>query len=283
MSGTLTVVGTPIGNLGDFSPRAREALAAADFIAAEDTRVTLKLLNHFGLKKPMLSYYEHNKRERGAVICERIEAGENCVLVSDAGMPAISDPGEDLVAECAARGIRVLAVPGPTAMATALALSGLPTGRFTFEGFLSVNKKSRRDHLEELRGEKRTMVFYEAPHKLAATLRDLLDTLGDRRIALARELTKIHEEVIRTTLAEAANRFADGSARGEFVLVVEGAAQETPAKPCTVEEAAALALSLAAEESLPLSEACRRAAAQTGLPRNRIYKAASAQHEASRP
>ena len=283
MSGTLTVVGTPIGNLGDFSPRAREALAAADFIAAEDTRVTLKLLNHFGLKKPMLSYYEHNKRGRGAVICERIEAGENCVLVSDAGMPAISDPGEDLVAECAARGIRVLAVPGPTAMATALALSGLPTGRFTFEGFLSVNKKSRRDHLEELRGEKRTMVFYEAPHKLAATLRDLLDTLGDRRIALARELTKIHEEVIRTTLAEAADRFADGSARGEFVLVVEGAAQEAPAEAVTVEEAAALALSLAAEESLPLSEACRRAAAQTGLPRNKIYKAASAQHEASRP
>ena len=283
MSGTLTVVGTPIGNLGDFSPRAREALAAADFIAAEDTRVTLKLLNHFGLKKPLLSYYEHNKRGRGAVICERIEAGENCVLVSDAGMPAISDPGEDLVAECAARGIRVLAVPGPTAMATALALSGLPTGRFTFEGFLSVNKKSRRDHLEELRGEKRTMVFYEAPHKLAATLRDLLDTLGDRRIALARELTKIHEEVIRTTLAEAADRFADGSARGEFVLVVEGAAQEAPAEAVTVEEAAALALSLAAEESLPLSEACRRAAAQTGLPRNRIYKAASAQHEASRP
>ena len=283
MSGTLTVVGTPIGNLGDFSPRAREALAAADFIAAEDTRVTLKLLNHFGLKKPLLSYYEHNKRGRGAVICERIEAGENCVLVSDAGMPAISDPGEDLVAECAARGIRVLAVPGPTAMATALALSGLPTGRFTFEGFLSVNKKSRRDHLEELRGEKRTMVFYEAPHKLAATLRDLLDTLGDRRIALARELTKIHEEVIRTTLAEAADRFADGSARGEFVLVVEGAAQEAPAEAVTVEEAAALALSLAAEENLPLSEACRRAAAQTGLPRNRIYKAASAQHEASRP
>ena len=283
MSGTLTVVGTPIGNLGDFSPRAQEALAAADFIAAEDTRVTLKLLNHFGLKKPLLSYYEHNKRGRGAVICERIEAGENCVLVSDAGMPAISDPGEDLVAECAARGIRVLAVPGPTAMATALALSGLPTGRFTFEGFLSVNKKSRRDHLEELRGEKRTMVFYEAPHKLAATLRDLLDTLGDRRIALARELTKIHEEVIRTTLAEAANRFADGSARGEFVLVVEGAAQEAPAEAVTVEEAAALALSLAAEESLPLSEACRRAAAQTGLPRNKIYKAASAQHEASRP
>lgn len=283
MSGTLTVVGTPIGNLGDFSPRAQEALAAADFIAAEDTRVTLKLLNHFGLKKPLLSYYEHNKRGRGAVICDRIEAGENCVLVSDAGMPAISDPGEDLVAECAARGIRVLAVPGPTAMATALALSGLPTGRFTFEGFLSVNKKSRRDHLEELRGEKRTMVFYEAPHKLAATLRDLLDTLGDRRIALARELTKIHEEVIRTTLAEAANRFADGSARGEFVLVVEGAAQEAPAEAVTVEEAAALALSLAAEESLPLSEACRRAAAQTGLPRNKIYKAASAQHEASRP
>ena len=185
--------------------------------------------------------------------------------------------------QCHERGIPVTVVPGPSAVISALAISGLPTGRFTFEGFLSTAKKSRREHLESLREEPRTMVFYEAPHKLAATLRDLLDTLGDRRIALARELTKIHEEVIRTTLAEAANRFADGSARGEFVLVVEGAAQETPAKPCTVEEAAALALSLAAEENLPLSEACRRAAAQTGLPRNRIYKAASAQHEASRP
>ena len=223
MSGTLTIVGTPIGNLGDFSPRAVEALEAADFIAAEDTRVTLKLLNHFGLKKPLVSYYEHNKRERGEQICARIEAGESCALVSDAGMPAISDPGEELVAQCAERGIPVLAVPGPSAVVTALALSGLPTGRFAFEGFLSVNKKSRREHLQSLSGERRTMVFYEAPHKLPGTLRDLLEALGDRRVALARELTKVHEEVIRTTLSEAAARYADGGARGDFVLVVEGA------------------------------------------------------------
>ena len=206
MSGTLTIVGTPIGNLGDFSPRAVEALEAADFIAAEDTRVTLKLLNHFGLKKPLVSYYEHNKRERGEQICARIEAGESCALVSDAGMPAISDPGEELVAQCAERGSPVLAVPGPSAVVTALALSGLPTGRFAFEGFLSVNKKSRREHLQSLSGERRTMVFYEAPHKLPGTLRDLLEALGDRRVALARELTKVHEEVSRTTLSEAAAR-----------------------------------------------------------------------------
>ena len=274
MSGTLTIVGTPIGNLGDLSPRAVEALEAADFIAAEDTRVTLGLLNHFGIKKPLVSYYEHNKRGRGEQLCARIEAGENCVLVSDAGMPAISDPGEDLVAQCAARGIRIVTVPGPTAMATGLALSGLPTGRFTFEGFLSMNKKSRREHLLSLRDERRTMVFYEAPHKLPATLRDLLDVLGDRRVALARELTKVHEEVIRTTLAEAAARYADGGARGEFVLVIEGAPEAAAqGEAVTVEEAAALALALAAEENFSPSEAAKRLAAETGLRKSEIYHA----------
>ena len=272
MSGTLTIVGTPIGNLGDFSPRAVEALEAADFIAAEDTRVTLKLLNHFGLKKPLVSYYEHNKRERGEQICARIEAGESCALVSDAGMPAISDPGEELVAQCAERGIPVLAVPGPSAVVTALALSGLPTGRFAFEGFLSVNKKSRREHLQSLSGERRTMVFYEAPHKLPGTLRDLLEALGDRRVARARELTKVHEEVIRTTLSEAAARYADGGARGEFVLVVEGA-PEPAVETVSLEEAARAGRELAERESLPLSAAARRVAAMTGYRKSELYQA----------
>ncbi len=279
MSGTLTIVGTPIGNLGDFSPRAVEALEAADFIAAEDTRVTLRLLNHFGIKKPLVSYYEHNKRERGELICARIEAGESCALVSDAGMPAISDPGEELVAQCAARGIPVLAVPGPSAVVTALALSGLPTGRFTFEGFLSMNKKSRREHLASLREERRTMVFYEAPHKLPATLRDLLEALGDRRVALARELTKVHEEVIRTTLSEAALRYADGGARGEFVLVVEGAAEQEAPENVSLEEAARAASELARREGIPLSQAARRIAAMTGLRKSEIYQALTRQEE----
>ena len=271
MSGTLTLVGTPIGNLSDFSPRAVEALSACDFIAAEDTRVTLRLLNHFGVKKPLVSYYEQNKRQRGEQICARLLAGENGVLVSDAGMPAISDPGEDLVALCAARGVPVTVVPGPTAMATALAISGLPTGRFTFEGFLSMNKRSRREHLQQLRQEPRTMVFYEAPHKLPATLQDLLDTLGDRRLALVRELTKLHEEVIRTTLSEAVERYRQQPPRGEFVLVVEGAApvEEVAATP---QQAAQLARELINEQGLSLSEAARQAAAQTGLNKGEIYR-----------
>lgn len=271
MSGTLTLVGTPIGNLSDFSPRAVEALSACDFIAAEDTRVTLRLLNHFGVKKPLVSYYEQNKRQRGEQICARLLAGENGVLVSDAGMPAISDPGEDLVALCAAHGVPVTVVPGPTAMATALAISGLPTGRFTFEGFLSMNKRSRREHLQQLRQEPRTMVFYEAPHKLSATLQDLLDTLGDRRLALVRELTKLHEEVIRTTLSEAVERYRQQPPRGEFVLVVEGAApvEEIAATP---QQAAQLARELINEQGLSLSEAARQTAAQTGLKKGDIYR-----------
>ena len=269
MSGKLILVGTPIGNLSDFSPRAVEALSQADFIAAEDTRVTVKLLNHFDIKKPLVSYFEHNKTARGPELCARMESGETCALVTDAGMPAISDPGELLVEQCAERGIPVFVVPGPSAVVSALAVSGLPTGRFTFEGFLSVNKKSRREHLEELRDERRTMVFYEAPHKLAGTLADLLAAFGDRRISLVRELTKIHEEVIRTTLAEAAARYADGGARGEFVLVVEGAEKKEEQKP--EEDAVALARGYLAD-GLSVSEAAKRAASETGRRKGEIYR-----------
>ena len=268
--GTLWIVGTPIGNLGDLSPRAEETLRTADFIAAEDTRVTLKLLNHFGIKKPMVSYFEHNKRERGEQICERILQGETCVLVSDAGMPAISDPGELLVAQCAEKGIPVWVVPGPSAVVSALAVSGLPTGRFTFEGFLSVNKKSRREHLQQVRQEYRTMVFYEAPHKLPATLQDMLEAFGDRRIAIVRELTKGHEEVIRTTLAQAAARFADGGAKGEIVLVIEGAPPKEDLAD-TLEHAVLLARQYASQ-GMPASEAAKRAAQETGRKKGEIYR-----------
>ena len=275
--GRLTLVGTPIGNLSDFSPRAIQALEQCDFIAAEDTRVTLKLLNHFGITKPLVSYHEHNKRERGEQLCARLLAGEQGVLVSDAGMPAISDPGEDLVALCHERGVPVGVVPGPTAVTAALALAGLPTGRFTFEGFLSVNKRSRRAHLDSLRGEMRTRVFYEAPHKLKYTLEDLLTVLGDRRIALVREITKIHEEVIRTTLSEAVARYEQENPRGEFVLIVEGAAPVEKAA-ATVEEAVDLARSYM-EEGMSVSEAAKTAAAETGLKKGDIYRLLTAKEE----
>uniref|UniRef100_UPI003FED6230 16S rRNA (cytidine(1402)-2'-O)-methyltransferase n=1 Tax=Candidatus Fimivicinus sp. TaxID=3056640 RepID=UPI003FED6230 len=271
MSGILYLVGTPIGNLGDFSPRAVQTLEEVDFIAAEDTRVTLKLLNHFGIRKPMLSYFEHNRRERGEQIAARLLTGESCALVTDAGMPAVSDPGEDLVALCHERGIPVRAVPGPAAFVTALALSGLPVGRFTFEGFLSVNKRSRREHLASLAEERRTMVFYEAPHKLPATLRDLYQTLGDRRIAIVREMTKVHEEVIRTTLEQAVLEFADGGLRGEIVLVIEGA--EKPAQDTvTLDEAVETARGRM-EGGQSASDAARQTARETGLKKGDIYKA----------
>ena len=271
MSGILYLVGTPIGNLGDFSPRAIQTLKEADFIAAEDTRVTLKLLNHFSVKKPMVSYFEHNRRERGEQIVARMLAGESCALVTDAGMPAVSDPGEDLVALCHERGSRVCAVPGPAAFVTALALSGLPAGRFTFEGFLSVNKRSRKEHLASLAGEARTMIFYEAPHKLPATLRDLYAALGDRRIAIVREITKVHEEVLRTTLGQAAGAYADGGLRGEIVLVIEGA--EAPAQDAVLlEDAVEIARGrMAAGQSA--SDAARQTARETGLKKGDLYKA----------
>lgn len=279
MSGILYVVGTPIGNLGDMSPRAVETLENVDFIAAEDTRVTLKLLNHFGIKKPMVSYFEHNKHQRGEIICRRILSGENCAIVTDAGMPCISDPGELLVKQCEEYGIEVKAVPGPSAVISALAISGLPTGRFTFEGFLSVNKKSRMEHLESVKNETRTMIFYEAPHKLNATLRDMLGAFGNRSIAIVRELTKIHEEVIRTTLEQAVERYSEAPLKGEIVLVIDGAKPVDNNKVYTEEEAADLAIALAAEEDISLSEASKKAAKGTGIKKGIIYKLATERDE----
>lgn len=279
MSGILYVVGTPIGNLGDMSPRAVETLENVDFIAAEDTRVTLKLLNHFGIKKPMVSYFEHNKHQRGEIICQRILSGENCAIVTDAGMPCISDPGELLVKQCEEYGIEVKAVPGPSAVISALAISGLPTGRFTFEGFLSVNKKSRMEHLESVKNETRTMIFYEAPHKLNATLRDMLGAFGNRSIAIVRELTKIHEEVIRTTLEKAVERYSEAPLKGEIVLVIDGAKPVDNNKVYTEEEAADLAIALAAEEDISLSEASKKAAKETGIKKGIIYKLATERDE----
>lgn len=219
---TLYLVATPIGNLNDITPRALEILREADFIAAEDTRHTLKLLNHFDIKKPMISYFEHNKREKGEYIVSRIENGETCALVTDAGTPAISDPGEDIVKLCAEKGIDVVPVPGACAFVQALIISGLPTGRFSFEGFLSVNKPQRKAHLEEIKEHRHTLIFYEAPHKLKTTLKDLLNALGNRKIAVVKELTKIHESVLRTDLEEASKFFEENQPKGEYVLVVEG-------------------------------------------------------------
>ena len=272
MAGILYLVGTPIGNLGDFSPRAVETLRSVDFIAAEDTRVTLKLLNHFEIKKPLICYFEHNRAEMGEKLLSRLLSGERCALVTDAGMPAISDPGEDIVRQCALHGITVAAVPGPSALVTALAMSGLPTQRFTFEGFLSVSGKSRREHLESLKGERRTMIFYEAPHKLLRTLEDFLDFFGDRDIALCRELTKLHEEVIRTTLSAAVRRFTETPPKGEFVLVLRGKA-ESDAPEMTQAEALE-AVERYRSEGKSLKEACRLAAADSGFGKNELYELA---------
>lgn len=271
MSGKLYLVGTPIGNLGDFSPRAMQTLRDADFIAAEDTRVTMKLLNHFDIRKPLVSYFEHNKYASGAKILERILAGESCALVTDAGMPAISDPGEELVRLCAEGGVEVLVVPGPAALVSAVALSALPSGRFCFEGFLSTSNKSRREHLEGLRGEKRTMIFYEAPHKLMRTLEDMKNAFGaDRRIALCRELTKIHEQTIRTTLGEAVEYFTTAPPKGEFVLVIDGAPEQE--LELTLDDALALVERYRAE-GLSRRAACKKAAAETGLSSKALYDA----------
>ena len=273
MAGMLYLVPTPIGNLSDISVRCRKTLEAADFIAAEDTRVTLKLLNFLEIKKPLVSYYEHNKLESGPKIVSRILNGETCVLVSDAGSPAISDPGEDLVRLCAEAGLTVCAIPGPCAVITALSISGLPTGRFCFEGFLSINKKSRQEHLAGLKNERRTMVFYEAPHKLLATLKDLAAAFGeDRRVSLCRELTKLHEEVVRTTLGEAVRKYTENAPRGEFVVVVEGA-KEVSDEAITLEAGAAL-VRAEVGKGLSKKDAVKLIAKQTGLPKNALYEAA---------
>ena len=273
MPGTLCLVPTPIGNLGDISPRARAALTSADFIAAEDTRVTRKLLNYLELKKPLVSYYEHNKHESGPRIVERLLEGQTCALVSDAGSPAISDPGEDLVRLCADAGVTVCAIPGPCAAITALSISGLPTGRFCFEGFLSTNKKSRQQHLDGLRGESRTMIFYEAPHKLRQTLGDLEAAFGaERAISLCRELTKLHEEVIRTTLSGARALYTAQEPRGEYVLIVAGAASETPEAP-TEEQLLALVREQMVQ-GLSRKDAVKAVSKQTGCAKNALYDAA---------
>ena len=273
MPGTLYLVATPIGNLGDFSPRAVETLQNADFIAAEDTRVSVKLLNHFDIKKPLVSYHEHNRAAAGQAILTRLLSGETCALVTDAGMPAISDPGEELVRLCAENGITVQAIPGCCAAVYALAVSGLPTGRFTFEGFLPSVKKERREQLQELSGETRTMIFHEAPHRLRVTLCDMAELLGgDRRIALCRELTKLHEETVRTTLSAAADYYAVNEPRGEYVLVVAGR-EKAAASALTLEEGVALVLRRRAEGQR-LKDAVRAVADDTVLSRNALYDAA---------
>ena len=273
MAGMLYLVPTPIGNLGDISQRCRETLEQADFIAAEDTRVSLKLLNHLGIKKSLVSYFEHNKAFKGEKIVERILAGETCALVSDAGSPAISDPGEDLVKLCHEAGIVVCAIPGPCAAITALSISGQATGRFCFEGFLSTAKKSRKEHLESLIKEQRTMIFYEAPHKLVTTLEDMAAVFGeDRPISLCRELTKLHEEVVRTTLGAAVEKYTQNAPKGEFVLIVAGAEPEE--KEAASPEDAAARVQALMEEGLSRKDAVKQTAKELNLPKNVVYDAA---------
>lgn len=273
MAGILYLVPTPIGNLGDISIRCRETLEQADFIAAEDTRVTLKLLNHLGIKKSLVSYYEHNKASKGDFIVERILNGETCALVSDAGSPAISDPGEELVKQCAEAGITVCAIPGPCAVITALSISGQSTGRFCFEGFLSMSKKSRREHLESLTEEQRTMVFYEAPHKLVNTLEDMAAVFGkDRPLSLCRELTKLHEEVVRTTLGEAIEKYSAQPPKGEFVLVVAGAPEKQ--KEVFTSADAADRVRALMKTGMSRKDAVKQTAQELNLPKNVVYEAA---------
>lgn len=266
----LYVVGTPIGNLSDFSPRAIDTLKSVDFIAAEDTRVTLKLLTHFGIQKPLISYFEHNIREKGEYIIGRIENGESCAIVTDAGMPCISDPGEDLVRLCAERGIEINVVPSPTAAMSALAISGLPTARFSFEGFLSVTNKQRRAHLDEVKSFRRTLIFYEAPHKLIYTLKDMLEAFGDRRIALCRELTKIHEEVLRGKISDMIAYYENKAPKGEYVLVIEGAAEEGASDEITLENAVSMAKKLI-DEGMKASQAAKEIAKRTNFSKSEIY------------
>lgn len=272
MAGRLFVVGTPIGNLSDMSERGLETLRSVDFIAAEDTRVTVKLLNRFDIKKPLLSYYEHNKKDHGRIIIDKISNGEDCAIVTDAGMPAISDPGEDLVRECRKEGIEVVSVPGPSAVITALAVSGMPSGRFCFEGFLSVNKASRAKHLEQLKNETRTMIFYEAPHKLLSTLKDMLAVFGDREIALCRELTKLHEQIENTALSAAVKYYSENAPKGEFVIVLSGREETDERQEYTLSDALKMARDYVSD-GMSASSAAKTAAADTGLKKRDIYSA----------
>lgn len=271
--GTLYLVATPIGNLGDISARALEVLGSVDLIAAEDTRRTVQLLNHFGISKPLTSYHEHNKREKGQYIISLLKQGKNVAQVSDAGTPAISDPGEDLVGLCIENDITVTSVPGPVAGVNALILSGLNTRRFAFEGFLSVNKRHRHEHLSSVKNDTHTLIFYEAPHKLRTTLEDMRDAFGGgRRIALVRELTKLHEEVIRTDIDGAIEKYKEVSPRGEYVLVVEGAKEdageeEKPWAGLSASEHVEKYIS----EGMSSKEAIKRTAVDRGVPKREIY------------
>jgi len=272
-AGMLYLVATPIGNLADLSERAVKVLSEVDFIAAEDTRNSMRLLTHLGISKPMVSYFEHNKRERGEQIAARLEAGESCALITDAGTPAISDPGEDMVALCAERNIPVTSVPGPVASIVALTLSGLPTGRFTFEGFLSVNKTERRTRLQGLKGETRTMLFHEAPHKLRATLKDFESAFGaDRRIAICRELTKLNEEVLRLTLGEAVAHYESQEPRGEYVLVLEGAEETLESAAFWSEMDIPAHVAYYIERGMSKKDAIKEAARDRGVPKNQVYQ-----------
>lgn len=267
--GKLYIVGTPIGNLSDFSPRGIETLENADYIAAEDTRVTLKLLTHFGIKKPLISCYKPKEQEKSEQIISLISEGNTVAMVSDAGMPCISDPGYILVRKCRELGLPVEVVPGCNAAVAAVAVSGISTERWTFEGFLPVPKKERAEQLESVKTLPHTLVFYEAPHKIRGTLLDLAKTLGEQReTALCRELTKLHEEVIRGTLGELSHYYDNTEPRGEYVIVVAGAPEAE--EQYTIEQAAALAKSMT-EGGEKLSEACRQASRATGISKREIY------------
>ena len=272
MNGKLYLCPTPIGNLGDITLGTLEVLKTADLIAAEDTRVSMKLLRHFAIKTPVTSYYEHNKREKGAYLIEKLKEGTTVAVVTDAGMPGISDPGEDLVRLCLQEGIPVEALPGPCAFATALVASGLPSGRFAFEGFLSVQKRERLARLQSLKDDLRTLIFYEAPHKLLGTLRDFLDVFGNREIVLARELTKRFEEYRRTTLADAISYYEETSPKGEFVLLLHGADEnalrrEQAAQLPSAEEL----IRRYTSEGMHAKELTKRVADELGQPRRAIY------------
>lgn len=270
VGGQLYLVATPIGNLADMSERALKVLSEVDFVAAEDTRNTLRLLTHLGISKTLVSYHEHNKREAGERIVARLEGGESCALVTDAGTPAISDPGEDLVALCAERDIPVTSVPGACALITALTLSGLPTSRFVFEGFLPVKNKERRERLEALEREERTFILHEAPHKLKATLAELCERLGgDRRIALCRELTKLNEDIMRTTLGEAVSFYSEHEPRGEYVLVIDGG---TPVRKSQAAMSPLEAVAYYEKNGMTKNDAIKAAAKLLGMPRNELYK-----------
>jgi len=272
IGGTLYLVSTPIGNLADLSERAIKTLTEVDFIAAEDTRNTLKLLRALGIMKPMVSYHQHNRAEMGEKIAERLCAGESCALVTDAGTPAISDPGEDLVVLCAQRGIPVTAVPGACAFVTALALSALSTSKFVFEGFLPVSNKERREILTSLATERRTVIFHEAPHKLRKTLADFAEYFGEgRKIALCRELTKLNEQIMRTSVGEAVKYYECNEPKGEFVLVLEGYSGEV-IKSGETSVTPSEAVAYYENQGMSRNEAIKAAAKQLGIPRNELYK-----------